>query len=144
MTKEFTVVDKRGTKEEVEERPAHATPDSLYEEVQELRLTSEECFVYPSRGKIVVQEDVAMGKVGKIYIPDKVKKRPTTGIILRVGKDVEDYNPGDKIVYGLYSGTVITFKGWDPKTRINFRILSVDEILALLAEKTPELEGVGV
>lgn len=138
---EIKVVDKR--------RRLDRTPDSIpaslqTEDAKEVRVTPEKCFVHPAPGKIVCQEDVALGKVGRIIVPDSVKKRPTTGTILEVGLGVEGYEVNDRIAYGLYSGTVLTFKGWDPKTKINFRILGVDEILAKIDRKTPELEGIGV
>lgn len=143
MASDYKVLDKRNKKEELDD-PRNVAPASLTEEIAEVRIKPEECFVHPSSGRIIVQEDVALDRVGRIIIPDKVKKRPTTGIILEIGKGIEDYEVGDKIVYGLYSGTVLTFKGWNPKTRINFRILNVDEILAKVDKDTPELEGVGV
>jgi co-chaperonin GroES (HSP10) len=108
------------------------------------RVTPKNLFVHPTAGRIIVQEDEALSQVGMIIIPDKVKKRPTTGVILEVGAGVVDFEVGQKICYGLYSGTVLTFKGWDPKTRINFRLLNVDEILAYVDQQAPELEGVGV
>jgi co-chaperonin GroES (HSP10) len=141
---DFTVTDKRRKKEEVED-PRGVAPASLIEDdVPEIRVTPATNFVHPAAGKIICQEEKAMNKVGMIYIPGKTQKRPTTGIIIEVGEGVEGYEAGDKIAYGLYSGTVLTFKGWDPKTRINFRVLSIDEILAKVDQKSPELEGIGV
>lgn len=141
MTKDFTVTDRRGGKEESQ---SPALPSALRDELEEVLLKPGEQFVHPTAGRILIQGDFALSKVGRIIIPDKVKKAPTTGVILEVGPGVENYQPGQKVVFGLYSGTVLTYKGWDPKTRINFRILSVDEILATQDEKAPELEGVGV
>jgi co-chaperonin GroES (HSP10) len=141
---DYKVEDRRGTKTNQEDqREAFAPPVSLFEEIEDVRVTEEQCFVHPGAGRVVVQEDSAMSKVGRIILPDKTKRRPTTVIILKVGKNVSDYEVRDRIIYGLYSGTVLTFKGWDPKTRINFRILSEEEILAKLDMETPELEGVG-
>ena len=81
---------------------------------------------------------------GKIIIPEVSKRRPTTGTILECGKGADEYQTGQKVVYGLYSGTVVEFKGWDPNTRIVFRILGQDEILARIDDKSPEFLGVGV
>lgn len=141
---QFKVTDKRGRTEDDEISSSSSLPASLLEETKEVRITPEKCFVHPTPGRIIVQEDVALDKIGRIIVPEKVKKRPTTGIILELGLGVEGFEVGDKIVYGLYSGTVLTFKGWDPKTRINFRVLNTDEILAKVDKETPELEGVGV
>jgi co-chaperonin GroES (HSP10) len=147
MTDSFSVEDRRGRRgldTSVEGIAVPRTlPASMNEEVKEVKMKPGEQFIHPSAGRVLIQEDVALGKVGKIWVPDKVQKRPTTGTILEVGKGVEDYVAGQKIVYGLYSGTVLTYKGWDPKTRINFRMLSVEEILGWQDEKAPELEGVG-
>jgi len=142
VSKDFTVTDKRGHLNT--DDPRNVAPASLMEDVKEVRIAPEQLFVHPTPGRIIVQEDLALDKVGRIIVPDKVKKRPTTGTILEVGLGVDGYFVGDRVVYGLYSGTVLTFKGWSPKTRINFRILNTDEILAKVDKETPELEGVGV
>lgn len=91
----------------------------------------------PSAGRVVVKED-AFRYEGRIVIPDKVQRRPTTGVIIEVGEGVESYKIGDKVVYGLYSGTVIEFKHHPA-----YRILGVDEVLAVI-EGQAELVGVGV
>ena len=140
---EFKIEDRRG-KRGTEEVQMSTLPASMLEETEEIKMKPGENFVHPTVGRVLIQEDFALGRVGKIIIPDKTKKRPTTGTILEVGPGVEFYTAGMKVVYGLYSGTVLTYKGWDPKTRINFRILNTDEILATQDEKAPELEGVGV
>lgn len=151
---DFKVIDKRRRVEhEVKTKKQfskslklQSIPASLEdtEDYKEIRVSPDKCFVHPAPGRIVCQEDHALGKVGRIIVPDSVKKRPTTGTILEVGRGVEGYQVGDRIAYGLYSGTVLTFKGWDPKTKINFRVLGVDEILVTVDKKTPELEGIGV
>lgn len=139
MSEKFTVQDRRGNKDS----DSPSLPVSMTEEIQEVKLKPGQNFVHPSRGRVLIQEDVALNAVGRIIIPDRVKKRPTTGTILEVGNGVVDYSAGQKIVFGLYSGTVLTYKGWDPKTRINFRMLSVEEILGTQDDEAPELEGVG-
>ncbi len=138
--KAFNVVDRRGDREETQ---TQALPASMIEEVKEVRLKPGQNFIHPSRGRILIQEDYALNRVGRIIVPDNIKKRPTTGTILEVGPGVTEYSSGQKIVYGLYSGTVLTYKGWDPKTRINFRMLSEEEILGTQDADAPELEGVG-
>jgi co-chaperonin GroES (HSP10) len=95
-------------------------------------------FLYPTLGRIVVQED-GFKYGGQILIPETAKRRPTTGTIMAVGEDIEPsrFKVGDKVVYGLYSGTVLSFKGQPA-----FRVLNQDEILAIV-EGEPELEGSG-
>lgn len=106
-------------------------------------MTKKKHFVHPCAGRVLVQEDTFQ-YTGRIAIPEALKRRPTTGNILEVGEGVTGFSAGQKIVYGMYSGTVLTFKGWDPETRINFRMLNQDEILGFIDENSPELEGVGV
>lgn len=143
--KGFTVQDKRRGEKDYLDDPRNVAPVSLLDDdLEEVRLTPETNFVHPSAGKVVAQEDKSMKKVGSIILPGKTQRRPTTGTVLEAGVGCEAYPPGTKIVYGLYSGTVLTFKGWDPKTRINIRVLNVDEILATVSDESPELEGVGV
>jgi co-chaperonin GroES (HSP10) len=90
----------------------------------------------PSPGRIIVQED-AFRYEGRILIPEKAQRRPTVGKIIAIASDITEWEIGEKIVYGLYSGTVINFKGQPA-----FRILNRDEILATVTGN-PELEGVG-
>jgi len=90
----------------------------------------------PSSGRVIVQED-AFRYEGKIIIPEKAQRRPTVGAIIAVASDITEWEIGEKIVYGLYSGTVINFKGQPA-----YRILGRDEILATVTGN-PELEGVG-
>jgi|SRR6267142_6011717 len=145
MPGEYKVEDKRRKNVEEIDDPRSVAPASLIDDdFEEVLLTPEKNFVHPTSLRIAAQEDKAMKKVGRIILPGKTQRRPTTGTILEVGPDVSGYNVGDRIVYGLYSGTVLTFKGWDPRTRINIRILGLDEILAKVDKETPELEGVGV
>ena len=166
--KDFTIVDRRG-KEEIDD-PRNVAPASIKEEIEDIKLKPGENFVHPCGARVLIQEDSALNKVGRIILPDKTKRRPTTGTILEVGPEcgkfeyedilVEDptthdthheerktwvpsFKVGQKIIFGLYSGTVLTYKGWDPKTKINFRVLGVDEILGWQDEEAPELEGVG-
>lgn len=140
---DFKIVDKRRSEDELKTHVA--IPASLNaDEVTEVLITKDKLFVHPTPGRILVQGDAAAGKIGRIIMPQKVQRAPTTGIILEVGEGVVGYHEGQKIAYGLYSGTVLTFKGWDPKTRINFRILNQDEILATVDKDSPELEGVGI
>jgi co-chaperonin GroES (HSP10) len=90
----------------------------------------------PAPGRIIVQED-AFRYEGRIVIPEKAQRRPTVGKIIAVAPDITEWAVGEKIVYGLYSGTVINFKNQPA-----FRILGRDEILATVTGD-PELEGVG-
>ena len=86
-------------------------------------------------GKIWMVED-GFKYEGRIVIPDKVQRRPTTGVVKWNGEGV-NYQVGDRLVYGLYSGTVVNFKNHPV-----YRVCSPDEILGVV-EGDAELEGVG-
>lgn len=96
------------------------------------------CPLKAKPGRILVQED-EFAYQGKIHIPDAAKRRPTTGKIIDLGKGVdrEIYKLGEKIVYGLYSGTVVNFRGHAP-----FRFLLPDDVLGEVVTED-QLEGVG-
>lgn len=139
---EINIVDKRG------KRDSDSIVDSFVPSKEKLKklvkVTSKTIFVHPTSGRVIVQED-SFRYEGRLIIPEVSKRRPTTGTILEIGKGVDEiFKIGQKIGYGLYSGTVMEFKGWDPETRIIFRILGQDEILAIIDEKAPEFIGVGV
>jgi chaperonin GroES len=95
-------------------------------------------FLDPTPGRIIVVEDQFQAQ-GRIIVPDTLKRRPTTGKILAVGDGVYDMlKVGERVVYGLYSGTVINFKGQPA-----FRILGQDEVLSIVRGADLILEGVG-
>lgn len=96
-------------------------------------------FLDPTPGRIVVQEDVFQER-SRIITPDTAKRRPTTGKILAVGEGVHSMlTVGTRVIYGLYSGTVISFKDQPA-----FRILGQDEVLSVVRGADLILEGVGV
>ena len=96
-------------------------------------------FLVPTPGRIVVQEDIFQER-SRIITPDTAKRRPTTGKILAVGEGVYSMlTVGARVIYGLYSGTVISFKDQPA-----FRILGQDEVLSVIENADLILEGVGV
>ena len=96
-------------------------------------------FLVPTPGRIVVQEDVFQER-GRIITPETAKRRPTTGKVLAVGENVYPMiKIGIRVIYGLYSGTVISFKDQPA-----FRILGQDEVLSVVENADLILEGVGV
>jgi co-chaperonin GroES (HSP10) len=95
-------------------------------------------WIKPRRGRIIVLLDQFEYK-GRLVIPDRAQAPPTTGVIVRIGEGtdgVEDLKIGDKIVFGVYSGTLLKFKN-KPK----LRVLIPDEILAVVGETDVELEA---
>jgi co-chaperonin GroES (HSP10) len=116
-------------------------------------------------GKVVVQSD-DFKYTGKIVIPDKAKRRPTTGTIVAIGygvgrwetkevfvkkdeatgedlfKDESTFIPtfhvGQRVVCGMYSGVVVKIK-----EQPMFLILNQDEILCTVSGEA-ELEATGI
>jgi chaperonin GroES len=71
---------------------------------------------------------------GGLYIPDTAKEKPQQGEIIAVGpgrfeKDKRvpmDVKPGDKVLYGKYSGTEVTIEGE------TYLILRESDVLAVI------------
>jgi chaperonin GroES len=70
--------------------------------------------IYPLEDRVVIfPDDEAETMRGRLYIPDTAKEKPTQGKVLAVGPGrIEkgqrvkmDVEPGDKVIYGKYSGT---------------------------------------
>lgn len=79
----------------------------------------------PLRGRILVKID-EFRYSGRIVVPDKAKRLPTTGVVIDCGEGVSQVEVGQTVVYGLYSGTALKFKG-EP----TYRVLTEDEILCI-------------
>lgn len=73
--------------------------------------------------RIIVKEDPFEYK-GRIIIPDKAKGRPTTAIVIAVGRLIQDVSVGEHILYAQYSGT-----GVNLRNQPALRIIVEDEIL---------------
>src|SRR5271165_5471557 len=76
---------------------------------------------------------------GGLYIPDTAKEKPQEGLVVSVGKGKRledgkvvalDVAPGDKILFGKYSGSEIKLDGEE------FLIMREDEVLGIL-DATP-------
>ena len=76
--------------------------------------------IQPLEDRVVIWADEEGESMrGGLYIPDTAKEKPTQGEVLAVGpgrveKGVRvpmDVKPGDKVLYGKYSGTNITLDG---------------------------------
>ncbi|MBY0374218.1 MAG: co-chaperone GroES [Bryobacteraceae bacterium] len=91
----------------------------------------------PLHDRVLVKRiEETESKVGAIYVPDSAKEKPQQGEIVAVGegslmKNGErtklEVKPGDKILFGRYSGSDVRVDGED------YLILREDEILAILA-----------
>ena len=72
---------------------------------------------------------------GGLYIPDSAKEKPQEGEVVAVGKGKRledgkvvplDVQPGDRILFGKYSGSEIKLDGED------YMIMREDEVLGIL------------
>lgn len=70
--------------------------------------------IQPLEDRVVIMpSDEAESMRGGLYIPDTAKEKPTQGKVLAVGpgriekgqRVKPDVEPGDKVIYGKYSGT---------------------------------------
>lgn len=94
-------------------------------------------FMKPTPGKLIVKID-DFRYSGRIVIPDKAKRMPTTGVVVavsdadlnaeEVGGGLGGYWLGRRIIFGRWSGTQLAFKGHPA-----FNCLTYEEILAELA-----------
>jgi chaperonin GroES len=76
--------------------------------------------IKPLGDRVLVQADAAEEVTSSgLYIPDTAKEKPQQGIVIAVGAGkVENGNKidmtvkkGDKVLYGKYAGTEVTFDG---------------------------------
>ena len=70
---------------------------------------------------------------GGIILSDYSKKRPTSGTIISVGDKAINFTPGQRIIYGEFSGNkqIINHKGEDTE----IFLMTEEDILATLEEK---------
>ena len=99
-----------------------------------------ECFIQPvvlPEGRVTILQD-EFHYVGRIAIPDTAKRKPTTGHVLLVSNyETLGDLVGLRVVYGIYSGTLLKFKGRDA-----FRVLECREILGIVNHEDAELENI--
>jgi chaperonin GroES len=90
----------------------------------------------PLHDRVVIRRTEATdSKVGSIVIPDSAKEKPQQGEVVAVGggrlmeggdRAAVEVKPGDRILFGKYSGSEIKLGGDE------YLILREDEILAVL------------
>ena len=90
----------------------------------------------PLHDRVVVKRIEAEEKtVGGIIIPDSAKEKPQQGEVKAVGngkllesghRTAPEVKPGDRILFGKYSGSEVKLDGED------YLILKEDEILAVV------------
>ncbi|MGO9481739.1 MAG: co-chaperone GroES [Candidatus Kryptoniota bacterium] len=91
--------------------------------------------IKPLADRVVVKPLEAEEKTkGGLFVPDTAKERPQQGEIVAVGpgrtedgkKIPPEVKVGDKILYGKYSGTEVTYDG------VEYLIMRESDIFAIL------------
>lgn len=92
--------------------------------------------VRPLHDRLVVRRlDEAEQRVGGIIIPDSAKEKPQEGTVIAagLGKTTDagerlpfDVKPGDRILFGKFSGQEVTLDG------VEYVIMKADDVLAVL------------
>lgn len=92
--------------------------------------------IQPLGDRVLVQPvEAKETKRGGIIIPDSAKEKPQEGLVVATGKGKTtedgkvlpmDVKPGDKILYGKYSGNEIKLDGEE------YLIMHQDDILGIL------------
>jgi chaperonin GroES len=87
--------------------------------------------IKPLADRVIIKPAAAEAKTaGGIIIPDTAKEKPQKGTVVAVGPGTKD-NPvtvkaGDKVLYGKYSGTEISFEDND------YLIMRESDIVAII------------
>jgi chaperonin GroES len=91
--------------------------------------------IRPLHDRVVVKRiEQSEQKQGSLYIPDSAKEKPQEGEVVAVGKGKRsddgkvhpmDVQPGDRILFGKYSGSDIKMDGEE------YLIMREDEILGV-------------
>jgi len=92
--------------------------------------------IRPLYDRIVVKRiEEQETKIGGLFIPDSAKEKPQEGEVFAVGKGKRledgkiiplDVKPGDRILFGKYSGNDIKIDGQE------YMIIREDEVLGVL------------
>lgn len=84
-----------------------------------------------SQVRIIVKPQAAQTTTASgIIIPDTAKEKPQQGEVVAVGNDTKEevatVKVGDKVLYGKYSGTELSWEGQD------FLIMRESDLLAII------------
>lgn len=87
--------------------------------------------IKPLADRVLIKPDAAESKTTSgIIIPDTAKEKPQQGSVVAIGsgKKNEPLNvkPGDKVLYGKYSGTELKHEGEE------YMIMRESDILAII------------
>ena len=66
----------------------------------------------PMADWVVAEAEEAVARTTSgIYLPDQVAEKPKVAKVLKVGKNIKEVKPGDRIVYKSYSTTEVKVAG---------------------------------
>ncbi|MBP5505798.1 MAG: co-chaperone GroES [Bacteroidales bacterium] len=87
--------------------------------------------IKPLADRVLVEAKEAETKTASgLYIPDSAKEKPQQGVIVAVGSGKKDepmeLKPGDKVMYGKYSGTEVSYDGKD------YLIMRQSDVIAVI------------
>lgn len=87
--------------------------------------------IQPLSDRVLIEPDAAETKTASgIIIPDTAKEKPLKGTVIAAGAGKKDepttVKPGDKVLYGKYSGTEIQVDGKD------YLIMKESDIYAII------------
>jgi len=81
----------------------------------------------PLGDRLLVEYSAAEEKTaGGIYIPDSAKEKPQEGVVLAVGKDVEEVKAGDRVIFGKYSPDKVTMDG------VEYAVIKEDDVMGIV------------
>ncbi len=87
--------------------------------------------IRPMNNRIIVKRD-GFKYEGKIVIPQRAERKPTTGVVIAVGAEVTSVRVGDHIVFGLFSGCEMGFREPGSREVEYYLALSSDEVLGFI------------
>ena len=87
--------------------------------------------IKPLASRVIIESAAAEEKTaGGIIIPDTAKEKPQKGTVMAVGPGKKDepmtVKVGDKVLYGKYAGTEISYEGSD------YLIMNESDIVAII------------
>ena len=87
--------------------------------------------IKPLADRVLVEAQEAETKTASgLFIPDSAKEKPQQGVIVAVGNGKTDepmeLKVGDKVMYGKYSGTEVSFEGKD------YLIMRQSDVIAVI------------
>lgn len=110
------------------ETEANEFREPTFEASQKKAIYNDDIPMIPKRDRIlIIQNNFVQRSV--IYIPDTAQAKPTTGIVVAIGPDVEDgfVRLGEVVVFSLYGGVEINIVNADGEV-ITYRSLTPDEV----------------